>query len=315
MKIMPKISIRREPAKRPEPGRGTAIQIHTEATHYGMRIYLPETLENDRLLDLLSRIPAKAFVLPDDKSIALDFQSRLCTQEFLVKLLCNVIWRKRIKITAWLSSNKETLKLFKNSGLAAREPELPDAEKSGKIDKVNKIDKIGKNINIEDEGEGENNKNNKSEKIKDGYENYNSEKYNDENENNENDNKIEIKYEPRNLKVLYNSMRSGDSLVTSGDVLLWGHLNAGAEIKADGNVIVAGKLRGLVHAGRALKSANNINSNNNNERVFVMAGSFEASQVRLGRKLCYADENTAGWQKSVLITLEDGLPIIRENKF
>ncbi len=106
-------------------------------------------------------------------------------------------------------------------------------------------------------------------------------------------------------------MRSGDSLVTAGDVLLWGHLNAGAEIKAGGNIIVAGKLRGLVHAGQGLKN----NNANNNERVFVMAGSFEARQLRIGRKLCYADENTAGWHKSVLITLEDGMPMIRENKF
>jgi len=265
----PKFAIKVEPDKKPEPERGDAIQIHTRATGYGMKILLPESLDNDRLIDLLSRIPAKAFTLPDDKTIAFDFQSRLCTQELLVKLLCNVIWRKRIKVEAWLSSNPETINLFRSSGLEIKEPEVK-----------------------------------KPEKII-------------ENKNDNKDNKVEIKvenkiiYEPRNLKVLYNSMRSGDSLVTAGDVLLWGHLNAGAEIKAGGNIIVAGKLRGLVHAGQGLKN----NANNNNERVFVMAGSFEARQLRIGRKLCYADENTAGWHKSVLITLEDGMPMIRENKF
>ena len=265
----PKFAIKVEPDKKPEPERGDAIQIHTRETSYGIKILLPESLDNDRLINLLSRIPAKAFTLPDDKTIAFDFQGRLCTQELLVKLLCNVIWRKRIKVEAWLSSNPETLKLFRSSGLEIKEPEVK-----------------------------------KPEKII-------------ENKNDNKDNKVEIKvenkiiYEPRNLKVLYNSMRSGDSLVTAGDVLLWGHLNAGAEIKAGGNIIVAGKLRGLVHAGQGLKN----NNANNNERVFVMAGSFEARQLRIGRKLCYADENTAGWHKSVLITLEDGMPMIRENKF
>ncbi len=277
MKIIPKISIRREPAQKPEPGRGTAIQIHTEATHYGMRIYLPVSLDNDGLLNLLSRIPSKAFMLPDNKAITLDFQSRLCTQELLVKILCNIIWRKRIKIAAWLSSNPETLILFRNSGLEISEPELPgrsseQSEKADRDDKADKADKVDKNENV------------------------------NVNENSAN------KIERRQMKVLYNSMRSGDSLITAGDVLLWGHLNAGAEIKAGGNIIIAGKLRGLVHAGQGIKSGSS-------ERVFVMAGSFEARQVRLGRKLCYADENTAGWQKPVLISLEDGLPMIRENKF
>ena len=269
----PNFAIKIEAAKKPEPGRGDAIQIHTKATSYGMKIFLPESLDNDRLLDLLSRIPAKAFILPDDKgSIAFDFKGRLCTQELLIKLLCNVIWRKRIKVAAWLSSNPETVKLFREAGLEVCEPEIKKPEKV--IEKA-------ENNNID-------NSDNK----------------------NDNKNKVEIIYEPRNLKVLYNSMRSGDSLVTGGDVLLWGHLNAGAEIRAGGNIIVAGKLRGLVHAGQGIKSGGT-----GGERIFVMAGSFEARQLRIGRKLCYADENTAGWHKSVLITLEDGMPMIRENKF
>ena len=45
-------------------------------------------------------------------------------------------------------------------------------------------------------------------------------------------------------------------------------------------------------------------------------GAFEAAQVRLGRKIGYADETTPGWGKSVLITVEeDGALAIRENTF
>ena len=107
------------------------------------------------------------------------------------------------------------------------------------------------------------------------------------------------------LKVVYTSMRSGQRVDTAGDVLVWGHLNPGAEIKAGGSVLVAGRLLGVVHAGGFGR-----------DDVFVWAGSFETPQVRIGNKLCYADpKSTTCWRKGVLITLEDGAPVIREYKF
>ncbi len=107
------------------------------------------------------------------------------------------------------------------------------------------------------------------------------------------------------LKIVYNSMRSGQRVETEGDVLLWGHLNPGAEILAGGSIIVAGRLLGVVHAGGFGR-----------EDVFVWAGSFETPQVRIANKLCYADpKSTTCWRKGVVITLEDGTPVIRENKF
>ena len=107
------------------------------------------------------------------------------------------------------------------------------------------------------------------------------------------------------LKIVYGSMRSGHKVDTEGDVLVWGHMNPGAEIVAGGSVIVAGKLLGVVHAGGYGRSD-----------VFVWAGQFETPQVRIANKLCFADpKSTTCWRKSVLITLEDGTPVIRENKF
>ena len=107
------------------------------------------------------------------------------------------------------------------------------------------------------------------------------------------------------LKVMYMSMRSGQRLEADGDVLVWGHLNPGAEIQAGGSVLVAGRLLGVVQAGAFGR-----------EDVFVWAGSFETPQVRIANKLCYADpKTTACWRKGVLITLDDGSPIIREYKF
>ena len=107
------------------------------------------------------------------------------------------------------------------------------------------------------------------------------------------------------LKIVYGSMRSGHKVDTEGDVLVWGHMNPGAEIIAGGSVIVAGKLLGVVHAGGYGRTD-----------VLVWAGQFETPQVRIANKLCFADpKSTTCWRKSVLITLEDGTPVIRENKF
>lgn len=107
------------------------------------------------------------------------------------------------------------------------------------------------------------------------------------------------------LKIVYGSMRSGHKVDTEGDVLVWGHLNPGAEIIAGGSITVAGRLLGIVHAGGYGRND-----------VFVWAGQFETPQVRIANKLCFADpKSTACWRKSVLITLEDGMPVIRENKF
>ncbi|MBR0168876.1 MAG: hypothetical protein IJQ08_09405 [Synergistaceae bacterium] len=106
-------------------------------------------------------------------------------------------------------------------------------------------------------------------------------------------------------KIVFGSMRSGHKVETEGDVIVWGHLNPGAEIIAGGSIFIAGKLSGVVHAGGFGR-----------EDVFVYAGSFETPQVRIANKLCFADEkSTSSWRKSVLITLEEGTPVIRGNKF
>jgi len=99
-------------------------------------------------------------------------------------------------------------------------------------------------------------------------------------------------------------LRSGQNIEHGGDVILWGHLNAGAEILAAGSVLVAGRLKGIVHAGR-----------DGRKDVYVLAGSFETPQVRVGRRLCYADESMSWWGETVLITVEDEKLIVREGHF
>ncbi len=240
--------------------RGTDVQIGMERTHYGIRFSLPAVPEEERLLGLLSRIPAKSYALPEGEGIVLDFQSRACSPGLVAGILQQVAWEKGVRILAWLSSDEESIRLFRGSGFSVMEPpaELPPAPPTRARTKAQSRE-------IEPERPPE---------------------------------------PPRRLKFIPTSMRSGQSVKTDGDVILWGHLNSGAEIVAGGSVVVAGRLRGLVHAGQG-----------GQEGAFVMAGCFETSQVRLAHKICYADAATEGWKKAVLITLEDGMPIIRENRF
>ncbi|MDR2175539.1 MAG: hypothetical protein LBO82_06340 [Synergistaceae bacterium] len=98
--------------------------------------------------------------------------------------------------------------------------------------------------------------------------------------------------------ILEYSLRSGQCEEFDGDVVLIGHLNSGAEILAGGSVSILGKLTGCVHAGRTkLKES------------YIIAGSFESEQVRLGDKFCVPsrdDSKFKCWKKPVIITLEEG---------
>lgn len=52
-----------------------------------------------------------------------------------------------------------------------------------------------------------------------------------------------------NALLWQETLRSGQSLVHEGHVVVLGDVNPGAQIVAGGNVVVWGRLRGLVHAG------------------------------------------------------------------
>ena len=233
--------------------RGPDAQIKMERTHYGIKFHLPESLSEDELLKVLVRIPAGAYKLPDEQAVALDFAGRQCSRRLILHMLNSIVWEKGIRITAWLSGNDETTKLFQSAGLSVTEPAVNLADNKQPV---------------KPENSGE-------------------------------DKRIS------GLKIVFGSMRSGHKVETEGDVLVWGHLNPGAEVIAGGSVIVAGKLLGVVNAGGYGRND-----------VFVWAGCFETPQVRIANKLCFTDpKSTTCWRKSVLITLEDGTPVIRENKF
>ena len=102
----------------------------------------------------------------------------------------------------------------------------------------------------------------------------------------------------------HRSLRSGEKIEHDGDVVVFGHVNNGAEIIARGSISVFGKLKGLVHAG--------VNICESSE-AYIFAHSFEPSQIRLGNLMnSKIGTQMPWWGKSVLIFVEEGSLIIRE---
>lgn len=109
--------------------------------------------------------------------------------------------------------------------------------------------------------------------------------------------------------LVRHTMRSGQAVKFSGNVVVLGDVNPGAEIHAGGDIIVMGWLRGLAHAG-----------GDSNEKAKVSAFRLDPTQLRvahhIGRAPDHADAVTPGipemaevrdgrliidrWQESVL---------------
>ncbi len=50
-------------------------------------------------------------------------------------------------------------------------------------------------------------------------------------------------------KLICKHLRSGQKLITGGNVVILGDINPGAEVIAGGNILVMGNLKGMAHAG------------------------------------------------------------------
>ena len=89
-------------------------------------------------------------------------------------------------------------------------------------------------------------------------------------------------------KFQQGSLRSGQIIRYRGSVVVLGDVNPGAEILAEGNVIVLGSLKGLVHAGCM-----------GNDKCFICALSLTPSQLRIADKITYMPaENKNAWGDS-----------------
>jgi septum site-determining protein MinC len=73
-------------------------------------------------------------------------------------------------------------------------------------------------------------------------------------------------------KFVFGTLRSGNSVLYPGNVILIGDVNPGAEIIAEGNIVVMGRILGFVHAGSAgLESA------------IIVANLLKPTQIRIAK--------------------------------
>ncbi|HOO62824.1 MAG TPA: septum site-determining protein MinC, partial [Synergistaceae bacterium] len=97
------------------------------------------------------------------------------------------------------------------------------------------------------------------------------------------------------------SVRSGQSIEHSGDVIVLGNVHDGGEVVSRGNIVILGKLQGVAHAGAG-----------GDVGASIFARVFEAPQVRLAHKVSYVDQNASWWGKAALVVLEDGIFVVQE---
>jgi septum site-determining protein MinC len=90
--------------------------------------------------------------------------------------------------------------------------------------------------------------------------------------------------QPEERQALYvrRTLRSGASVVSDGDLIIMGDVNAGAEVSAVGDVIVWGSLRGTVQAGSY-----------GEESAQICALRLEPTQLRIGKLVARPADNQA----------------------
>lgn len=83
--------------------------------------------------------------------------------------------------------------------------------------------------------------------------------------------------------ILKETLRSGRSIYHEGHVVIIGDVNPGAEIVASGDVIVWGRLRGLVHAGAL-----------GDETAVICALELNPTQLRIADQIAISPEEKRG---------------------
>ncbi len=86
------------------------------------------------------------------------------------------------------------------------------------------------------------------------------------------------RHEP-GTRVVMGPVRSGVILEHFGHLIIFGDINPGAEVRASGNIVVLGRLRGTAHAGIGQAVG------------FILALRLEPQQLRIGRQVARAADS------------------------
>ena len=101
-----------------------------------------------------------------------------------------------------------------------------------------------------------------------------------------------------NALYLPNTGRSGQRIDHPGTVIVGGDVNAGAEVIAEGDILVFGTLRGLAHAG-----------SRGEEKARIVAGNMRPQQIRIAGKIARSPEDSgpaSGVRNPEIARIENG---------
>ncbi|MGI6712190.1 MAG: septum site-determining protein MinC [Bacillota bacterium] len=107
-----------------------------------------------------------------------------------------------------------------------------------------------------------------------------------------------------NTLLIQKTVRSGQSIKHSGNVVILGDVNPGAEIIAGGHIIVMGVVRGIVHAGAF-----------GEEKATVTAFALNPTQIRISGKITRPpDEDYSKTDEPETARIKDGVIVIEKYK-
>ncbi|MGC9503378.1 septum site-determining protein MinC [Baaleninema sp.] len=104
---------------------------------------------------------------------------------------------------------------------------------------------------------------------------------------------------------LQTTLRSGTEIRHPGNVVLVGDVNPGAEVIAEGDILIWGRLRGVAHAGAA-----------GNRQALIMALQMEPTQIRIADSVARApSDKPSQYYPEVAYVTPQGIRISRTTDF
>jgi septum formation inhibitor MinC len=101
-------------------------------------------------------------------------------------------------------------------------------------------------------------------------------------------------------RIVIGPVRSGVILEHVGHLFIFGDINPGAEVRASGNIVVLGRLRGTAHAGIG------------QDVGFILALRLEPQQLRLGRQVARAaDSDVPACEPEIAYLSNGGIAVER----
>jgi septum site-determining protein MinC len=96
------------------------------------------------------------------------------------------------------------------------------------------------------------------------------------------------------------TVRSGTEIRHSGSIIVFGDVNAGAELISESDIIVYGKLKGMAHAGAK-----------GNAQAIVTALHLDATQIRIASLIARVDSPSTSFCPEVAFVSTQGIPVIQ----